>query len=61
MDKSHYVNYRTLTKATNGKTKEEEELDKLKDIINRVKNYANNDLREHLQSKKQTKQEKKLK
>ena len=52
MDKSHYVNYRTLTKATNGKTKEEEELDKLKDIINRVKNYANNDLREHLQSKK---------
>lgn len=52
MDKSHYINYKTLTKATNGKTKEEEELDKLKDIINRVKNYANNDLREHLQSKK---------
>ena len=43
---------KTLTKSTNGKTKEEEELEKLKEIINRIKNYANNDLKEHLQSKK---------
>lgn len=43
---------KTITKSTNGKTKEEEELEKLKEIINRIKNYANNDLKEHLQSKK---------
>lgn len=43
---------KTLTKTTNGKTKEEEELEKLKEIINKIKNYANNDLKEHLQSKK---------
>lgn len=48
MDKSHYVNMKTQTKTTNGKTKEEEELEKLKDIINKVKNYSNNDYRESL-------------